>query len=126
MNKYIIFVIIFVFFNLSIFSVTNEEKALAGFYQYKITEDTQFLSGTDYESFICIVLFQDGRYVKYEKTINKINKLDIKYKPINNGVFNVDKGLLYLQPLVGMFEIYYIKTDRLIGNYTDFVYIKVE
>ncbi len=117
-------ILFFLAFNIFLFGVTNEEKAAAGVYQYRVTEETEFLTNKEYEGYICIVLFEDGRYVKYEKNVNSSNKLDIKFTPIQNGVFNLSKNLLFLQPTQGLFEIYYYKNKNLIGAFSEFIFVK--
>ena len=117
-------VLLFMLFGLFLFGITNEEKLITGVYLYRITDEAQFLISKEYDSFICIVLFEDGRFVKYEKNVNRLNNTDVRYKPINCGFFNLSKELLFLQPNQGLFEIYSVKKEKLIGSYSDFVFLK--
>lgn len=116
--------LLFIFLGGVVFGITNEEKIITGIYVYHVTDETQFLISKEYDSFICIALFEDGRFVKYEKNVNRLNNIDIRYKPINCGFFNLSKDLIFLQPNQGLFEIYFVKKEKLIGSYSDFAFLK--
>ena len=123
MKKYFLLIIVILFAIIFLSGVTSEEKKLVGYYEQKIDDETIFLVG-DYDIYNCLVLFEDGRFVIYEKKVNRKNPVDLVFTPKENGVFHVHKELLFIEPDNRLFYIYNINGEELIGTHSGKVYIK--
>lgn len=104
-----------------IYPVTENEKKLSGSYESVDIDDTAFFNG-EYQLFYCITLFEDGRFVEYEKYVNKNNQLDVKYKPGKHGYFHTDNSLLFLEPYDSKIMIFKIENSSIIGTFSERIY----
>ena len=124
MKKKNILAVLCIFFAFAAHAVTTEEIKLAGTYICSTREATDFLKADLYYKTFYLVLFEDGRYVKYTRETGKTNPEDIRYQPGSHGTFHARNGFLYLEPLTGLFEIFLVKKNALYGTYTEKTYIK--
>lgn len=78
-----------------IFSDNIQKGSLIGSWSSKVIEDYEF-SENGYSRYETIIFFESGKFVIFQKSVNKNNSTDVKYKPGVNGVYEVYGDTIFL------------------------------